>query len=368
MSAKTLLVGTRKGLIEYRPAGGSWKTQRISHAGNPVEYAFHDARSDMQWASLDHGHWGEKLHRSRDGGDSWEEVEIPKFPQGEVVPDRFGNKGATKPARVENIWVISPGADDQPNRMYLGTNPGGLFQSDDGGDSFDLVTPLWNHPSRMGNWFGGGRDTPGIHSIVVDPRDSKHLYVAISCAGVFESRDDGDTWQPRNKGLAADFLPDPSVDVGHDPHFIMACQEHPDVLWMQNHCGVFRTTDGCESWDTLHTDDGPVKFGFPVAAHATEKDTAWVIPGVSDEKRMTIDGQLCVYRTQDGGKSWQPQRNGLPQEHAYDVIYRHALDIDGDTLCFGSTTGNLYFSHDRGDSWECLSNNLPPVYSVRFGH
>jgi hypothetical protein len=365
MRARTLLFGTRKGLLLFEPAAGGWKHRRLAHEGIPVTYACEDARTGTLWASLDHGHWGQKLSRSRNRGETWEEVPAPTYPEGATVAARDAARTA-KPAVMESIWVIQPGGADQPERLYLGTNPGGLFRSDDGGDRFELVRGLWDHPTRQTGWFGGGRDTPGIHSILVDPRDSRRLRVGISCGGVFESTDDGGTWTPRNRGLRADFLPDPGAEVGQDPHFVMACSSHPDVLWQQNHCGIWRSTDGAVSWQAIHQEQGPAKFGFPIAAHADDADTAWVVPGVSDEKRMAIDGALMVCRTEDGGRTWAELREGLPQENAFDVVYRHALDIDGDALAFGSTTGNAYVSADGGESWHCIGNNLPPVYSVRF--
>jgi photosystem II stability/assembly factor-like uncharacterized protein len=169
-----------------------------------------------------------------------------------------------------------------------------------------------------------------------------------------------------NKGLKAPFLPTPEAETGHDPHFVALCPAEPETLWQQNHVGVYISRDGAASWAEVSQEIGPVGFGFPVAVHAQRPETAWVVPGVSDEQRMAVGGSLCVCRTEDGGKSWTELREGLPQENAYDVVYRHALDIDGETLAFGSTTGNLYLSEDGGELWKCVGGNLPPIYSVRF--
>lgn len=366
--ANKLLLGTRKGLFIFEETANGWRAVQTAHLGQPVEYATRDPRNGTVWAAIDNGHWGEKLHRSRDEGASWEEIELPKYPEGERVFLPFSqDEDKTKAATLENVWMIQPGADDQPDRLYLGTNPGGLFVSDDGGENFELNRGLWDHPSRMGgSWFGGGRDTPGIHSIAIHPEDHDHMFVGLSCAGIFETRDGGENWTPRNKGMKAPFLPDPDAEVGHDPHFIMMCATSPDTIWQQNHHGVYVSKDGAASWTEVSQENGPVGFGFPVAVHAKKPDTAWVVPGVSDEQRMAVGGSLCVCRTEDGGSSWTELREGLPQQMAYDVVYRHAMDIQADALAFGSTTGNLYYSADGGELWQTLGNNLPPIYSVRF--
>ena len=363
--AQRLLVGTRKGLFVLTSGKSGWKVRDYALGAAPVPYAFRDSRDGTLWASLDHGHWGAKLKRSRDNGKTWEEIEAPKYPKSaRIKPWMMGGKKV--PATLTYIWVISPGGDDQPGRLYLGTEPGGLFRSDDGGDTFQLVKGLWNHPSRLDQWFGGGRDNAGIHTVMVDPRDSRRVLVGVSCAGVFETRDDGKTWEPRNKGLHADFLPDPKAEVGQDPHFIDAGAAHFDHLWMQNHCGIYRSTDGAASWKRVSKAGEVAHFGFAVAADEDDPDTAWVVPAVSDTHRTAVGGKLVVCRTTDGGKSWRTLRKGLPQQHAYDVTFRHALDHADGNLAFGTTTGNLYLSSNRGQSWECLGHNFPPIYSVRF--
>ena len=208
---------------------------------------------------------------------------------------------------------------------------------------------------------------PGIHSIIVDPRNPDHIHVAVSTAGVIETTDGGRSWQSRSRGMTNDYSPDPEAEWCHDPHFVTACAGQPDHLWQQNHCGVFYSDDGAQHWRKVSVPEAGVHFGFPVAADAQDGRTAWVVPARSDMARMAIEGGLFVARTSDGGQSWQAFTNGLPQDNAYDIVLRHGLDVAGDTLCFGSTTGNVYLSEDRGESWHCLGNNFPPVYSVRFG-
>ncbi len=391
----TLLLGTRKGTVILDRNTAGWRPRAIAHAGVPICYAARDPRDGTLWASLDHGHWGTKLSRSRDAGASWEEVTPPRFPKGAryivkylPTPDFDPNAPAGEPeyadATVFKIWTLAFGNADQSGRLYAGTIPGGLFVSDDGGDSWALNRPLWNHESRGGDLFIGeatsenrwagtpasadyGVFEPGIHSIVVDPSAGDHLHVAVSTAGVLESSDGGQSWTGRNRGMLMDYLPNPAAEWGHDPHCVTACPGQPDHLWQQNHCGVFYSDDGARNWRKVSVPEAGVHFGFPVVADAHDGRTAWVVPARADSERMAIDGGLFVARTSDGGQSWQTFRDGLPQDNAYDIVLRHALDIAGERLCFGSTTGNLYLSEDRGESWRCLGNNFPPIYSVRFG-
>ena len=355
----TLLVGTRKGLIVLRQKPNGWKFDQTHFTGIPVSLAYVDPRDKTWWACLDHGHWGQKLHRSRDEGNSWEEIEAPKYPEGTEMKEGV-------PASLRYMWAFAQAGGDKPGELYIGTEPGGLFHSKDHGDSWELVQSLWDHPSRKEHWFGAGRDYPGIHSLLIDPRDTNHLYAGVSVAGVFESTDAGKTWDVRNKGLRADFLPDPQAEVGHDPHMMVACPTQPDVLWQQNHCGIYRSSDGAKSWQDVTDADGPAKFGFAIAVDHNDPDQAWVVPAVSDEIRVAVDGALCVCRTDDGGKSWQNFRDGLPQQNCFDLVYRHALDNRGEELVFGTTTGNLFHSPDRGASWDLLGYTLPMVYSVDF--
>jgi len=354
-----IAVGTRNGLLTLSQQGNGWTVVDEAHMGARVSYAISDPRSDLLYACLEHGHWGTKLQRSADGGQTWEEIPAPKYPEGAELKDG-------RPAVLRYQWCLVPGAEDQPGRLYMGTEPGGLFVSDDGGDSWHLNEPLWSHPSRKEVWFGGGFDEPGIHSILVDPRDSDCISVGISVAGMFTSRDGGVSWEPRNRGLHADFLPNPDVEIGHDPHLIVKCGAEPNVLWQQNHCGVFYTTDAGLQWKCVSQADGPVNFGFAVAVDPLAGKTAWVIPAVSDEVRVAVDRKLCVCRTDDHGETWQVFRQGLPQEDCYDFAFRHALDLSGDRLVFGTACGSLYLSDDRGESWTCLASHLPPIYSVRF--
>lgn len=355
----TLLLGTRKGLIAYHASNSLWEVENLSFEGQPVSIAYADPRTGTWWACLDHGHWGVKLHRSADRGANWEEVSAPTYPEGEEVKDGV-------PASTRYIWSMMHGGIQSRSRLWVGTDPGGLFVSEDGGNNFQLVESLWKHPTRKEGWFGGGRDLPGIHSIVLDPRNEDHLYIGISCAGVFETTDGGKSWEIRNKGLRAEFLPDPETGVGHDPHIVVAAPSDPDTLWQQNHCGIFRSTNGAASWQEVSQPNGPARFGFAIAVAEDDPAQAWVAPAHSDGNRTAIKGALCICRTDDGGKTWKEFRKGLPQHNCFDIVYRHALACSGEALAFGTTTGNLFFSPDRGDNWETINNYLPMVYSVQF--
>ena len=355
----TLLLGTRKGFIAYHSRNGSWEMQNLSFEGIPVSIAFADSRTGTWWACLEHGHWGVKLHRSNDRGATWEEVTAPAYPEGEEIKDGV-------PATTRYIWAMAHGGQNFASRLWIGTDPGGLFMSEDAGNSFQLVESLWKHPTRKEGWFGGGRDQPGIHSVVVDPRNENHIHVGISCAGVFETIDAGKTWEIRNKGLRAEFLPDPDSQTGHDPHILVAAPTNPDILWQQNHCGIFRSTDAAKSWQDVGQPEGPANFGFAIAVAEDNPDQAWVAPANSDMTRTAIKGALCICRTDDGGKSWKDFRKGLPQENCLDIVYRHAMSSSGESVAFGTTTGNLFLSPDRGESWQVLNNYLPMIYSVQF--
>jgi photosystem II stability/assembly factor-like uncharacterized protein len=355
----TLLLGTRKGFIAYHFKNGKWQLENLSFEGSPVSIAYADERNNTWWAALDHGHWGVKLHRSKDRGNTWQEVAAPAYPEGEEVKDGV-------PAATRYIWAMTNGGNNYLSRLWIGTDPGGLFISEDEGNSFHLVESLWKHPTRKTNWFGGGRDLPGIHSVVVDPRNENRIHVAVSCAGVFETADAGKTWEVRNKGLKSEFLPDQNAEIGHDPHILVAAPTNPDVLWQQNHCGIFRTVDGAKNWEAVSERGQLAHFGFAIAVADDNPDQAWVAPAHSDEIRVAIKGSLSICRTDDGGKSWKELRNGLPQQNCFDIIYRHALASSGEAVVFGTTTGNLFFSDDRGESWDVINNYLPMIHSVQF--
>lgn len=383
--SQQVLIGSRKGTFIVEKTNNRWRPRLVGHAGVGTNYVARDPYTGTLWAALGHGHWGAKLSRSTDNGNTWEDAPQIKYPTGArylapPLPGEDANAAVvTKPATLLKLWVLAFGPK---GRIYVGTIPGGLFISEDGGESFELNRALWNHPSRGGDlfngegsgithWFGTpaseGEFAPGIHSIAVHPEDPARILVAVSTAGVLETTDGGNSWHGRNKGMLNDYLPDSAAEWGHDPHSIAQCPSDPKHVWQQNHSGVFYSNNGAQSWNPVSQPEQGVYFGFPVAVDQRDGKTAWLVPGKADSERMTIKGALFVARTRDGGQSWEQLREGLPQENAYDVVYRHALDNKGDLLAFGSTTGNLYISESGGDSWITVANNLPPIYSVRFG-
>ena len=351
-----ILVGTRKGLLAFARKNGGWSIVSTDFPGVAVTAVLRDARDGALYAALKHGHFGAKLHRSDDDGRSWKELPAPAFPA-----DAPGT-----PALFQ-IWVLEAGRPEQPGRLWAGAIPAGLFRSDDRGESWQLVTSLWNVPERA-KWFGGGYDDAGIHTVSPDPRDPEQVFVAISCGGVWDSGNDGHSWFLRGDGLVAAYMPPEQAGTREvqDPHRVARCAAAPDVMWMQHHNGVFCSTDAGVSWSRLSLpgDD----FGFAVAAHPKDPQTAWFVPAMKDEMRMPRDGALAVTRTRDGGKTWESLREGLPQRDAYDLIYRHGLDVDetGTRLAMGSTTGGLWVSDNGGERWQLVNAHMPPIYAVRF--
>lgn len=354
--AAELFIGTRKGLFKFERIAGTWQQTYVAFLGEPVTAFLVDPRSGHWYAALSHGHFGAKLHRSTNRGAIWEELVMPAFP-------KTGEEDAPS---VNQIWALEAGGADRPGVIWVGTLPAALFRNDDHGVApWQLVEGLWNLPERK-RWFGGGTDDPALHSVCVDPRSSDRIVIATSCGGVWRSEDAGQSWACRSKGLFAEYMPperreDPNIQ---DVHRLVQCRDRPDHFWCQHHNGVFHSTSDLAHWEY----DGP-RFGFGVAVHPGDPAKAWFVPAIKDELRVPKDGHLVASRTQDGGTSFEELSKGLPHGPSYDLVLRHALDIDqiGDTLAFGSTTGNLFVSEDQGDSWRAASHHLPPIYVVRFG-
>jgi hypothetical protein len=369
-TSPALLLGTRKGFFAVDPANSENPVRHTAFLGDEANLVVKDPRDGAFYAALYLGHFGVKLHRSEDGGASWQEIATPVYPErpAGVEPEMNPFSGKETPWKLLKIWALQPAGSDEPGVLWCGTIPGGLFRSENRGESWELCRPLWDRPERK-KWFGGGEDFAGIHSILIDPKDSRHLACGVSCAGVWRTRDGGQTWAQSAHGMRAEYMPpDMAFDPeAQDPHIIASSAATPEIVWAQHHNGIFKSSDGGLNWTECK--NVPVSaFGFAVVTHPHDARTAWFVPAVKDETRIPVDGALCVLRTRDGGETWDILREGLPQVHAYDLVFRHALDVDpsGERLAFGSTTGNLYVSEDGGDSWRCVSSTLPPIYSVRW--
>ena len=357
----TLYVATRKGLFTVEKNGGRWRFGEPAFLGDPVTAVLRDPRDGTLFAALNLGHFGVKMRRSEDGGKTWQEQTTPAYPaQPEDAP------GA--PWKLVQVWTLETGGADEPGVIWAGTIPGGLFRSADRGETWALVRPLWDMPERL-QWMGGGYDHPGLHSIVVDPRDSRHLLIAVSTGGVWESRDRGETWAVRSSGMFAAYMPPDQREnpIAQDVHRMVACRSHPDAMWVQHHNAMFRSTDGAAHWSEVKA-PALSNFGFAVAVDPNDGDTAWFVPAVKDEQRIPVRGEFAVTRTRDGGRTFDVLREGLPPAPAYDLVYRHGLDIDssGQRLALGSTTGGLWVSENQGDSWQCVSAHFPPIAAVRW--
>ena len=355
-----LYVGTRKGLFELTRSDRGWEIVDVQFLGDPVASVLAESDGSV-YAALDLGHFGAKLWR-RGADGAWSELAVPVFP---AKPDDDADD--PHPWSLGKIWVLEPGG--MPGRLWAGTMPGGLFRSDDGGQSWSLNEPLWRMPERR-QWQGvAGGEQPGINSVLIDPRNPDDIRIGVSTAGVWASADAGASWRLINRGMHAEYMPPERRDdpIVQDVHRLARCAADPEIVWCQHHNGVFRSEDGGATWRELMA-IRPSKFGFAVAAHPHDPDTAWFLPAVKDERRIPVDGKVVVTRTRDAGRSFEVLRNGLPQRHAYDLVWRHALAVDasGDRLAFGSTSGGFWISEDGGDSWTMPEMRLPPVAAVRF--
>jgi hypothetical protein len=362
---QTLFIASRKGLFVIHGEGEQWNVAAHHFAGDPVTQVLADPRSGDWYAALRLGHFGAKLRKSMDQGATWTDVGTPAFP---TKPTRGPLAEDPTPWNVELIWSLVPGGKDEPGVMWAGCMPAGLFKSEDSGQTWMLNKPLWEDPRRL-LWMGGGNDYPGMHSVLVDPRNARCIRLAVSCGGVWQTSDGGETWTLTAEGMKADYLP-PEIEQDpntQDPHRMVQCASYPDVLWVQHHCGIYRSSNGGILWEAI-APPLPSGFGFAVACDPTDPLRAWFAPAQADSHRYPVDGKMVVTRTDDGGNSFRILDQGLPDHDAYHLVYRHSMELapDGQTLALSSTTGGLWISPDQGEHWHCVSRDLPPVAALRW--
>jgi photosystem II stability/assembly factor-like uncharacterized protein len=368
-----LLIATKKGafILQSDAKRRTWSLQGPHFLGHIVHHLMLDPRDGRTLLlAAKTGHLGPTVFRSTNFGKTWKEAAKPpafaKAPEGETG------------RAVDHVFWLTPGHASEPGVWYAGTSPQGLFRSEDGGQSWESITGFNDHPMNLA-WTGGPQNgTPDgakLHSVMVDPRDANHLYLGMSSGGVFESTDKGATWQPLNAGCEANFLPDPYPEFGHDPHCVRLHPANPDVLYQQNHCGIYRMDRSANGngnrWERIGT-KMPKKIGdigFPMVVHPRDPKTCWVFPmdGTQVWPRTSPGGKPAAYVTRNAGKTWQRQDNGLPQEQAWLTVFRQAMTADAHDpvgVYFGTTCGEIWGSTNEGEKWTCLARHLPHVYAV----
>jgi photosystem II stability/assembly factor-like uncharacterized protein len=352
-----LLVGTMKGafLLRSNGARGRWETAGPYFPGQSIYALALDQRGGRRrlFAGGGDEHWGPLVFTSDDFGRTWDNPEQSKvkFPEG-------------LDAAVKRVWQIVPGADSAGRVLYAGVEPAALFESRDAGATWSLIRGLWDHPHRP-QWQPGGGGLC-LHTILAGP-DPDHLTVAISTGGVYRSEDSGRSWQARNQGVRAQFLPDKHPEFGQCVHKIVRHPSRPERMFLQNHWGLYRTENAGESWQDI-ANGVPSDFGFAMAMHPHDPDTVYIVPIESDMFRCTPEGKLRVYRTRDGGESWEPLTRGLPQKNALETILRDAMDVDELNpagVYFGTRSGSIWGSSDGGSSWSELIDGLPAITCVK---
>lgn len=365
LSGVRVLVGTRKGAFiltsdakrqQWDVSGPHFAGWQIYHVkGSPAD-------PNRLYASQSSGWFGQLIQRSDDGGNTWQPVGN-KFEYAGVPGTHQTFDGTAQPWKFNRVWHLEPSLTD-PDTVYAGVEDAALFRSTDGGQSWGELSGLRTHGS-------GPRWQPGaggmcLHTILLDPVNPRRIFVAISAAGAFRSEDAGETWQPINRGLKSQYIPDVEAEVGHCVHRIAMHPSRPNVLFMQKHWDVMRSDNGGDSWHEI-SGDLPTDFGFAIDVHAHEPETIYVVPIKSDSEHFPPDGKLRVYRSRTGGSQWEALTQGLPQSDCYVNVLRDAMAVDSLDSCgvyFGTTGGQVYASADAGDNWSPIVRDLPAVLSV----
>jgi photosystem II stability/assembly factor-like uncharacterized protein len=351
-----LLVGTQKGLFRLTSdeERQEWQIEGPHIAGYEILHAWIDARvAGRAYAAASHLVWGAHIYRSDDGGQSWQSLSsTPQHPPG------------LHPERLRAVWYLAPGPAGEPHTLYAGIDPAGLFISRDAGGHWAPVTALNEHPTRS-TWepAKGGFSLHSIHQPETAP---ERLYMAISAGGAYRSDDRGASWYPINQGVRAEHLPDRYPASGHNVHRLVAHPMQPDRLYRQCYNGVYRSDDGGLHWTEI-TAGLPSDFGYALVCERDDADAVYVVPVASTHMRTMPDGRLRVYHSRDAGRSWQALCEGLPQSHVYVSVLREAMaldDLDSCGVYFGTSSGHLFASADRGRHWRCIAQFLPRILSV----
>ncbi len=365
MSGVRLLVGTRKGAFVLNSDGSrrAWSIEGPHFAGWEI-YHLKGSPSDPDriYASQSSSWFGQVVHRSDDGGKSWQTVGNDFSYAGETGTHQWFD-GTPHPWEFARVWHFEPSLDD-PDTVYAGVEDAAIFRSTDGGVSWTELAGLRGNDT--GPRWQPGAGGMAVHTVILDPSHPDRMFVAISAAGVFRSDDAGESWRPMNKGLRSEFMPEAEAEVGHCVHRIAQHPTRPDTLFMQKHWDVMRSDDAGASWYEV-SGDLPSDFGFPIDVHAHEPDTVYVVPITSDSVHFPPDGRLRVYRSRSGGGEWEPLAEGLPRANCYTNVLRDAMDVDHLDPCgvyFGTTGGEVYGSADGGDHWSAIVEHLPAVLSV----
>ncbi|HLK19239.1 MAG TPA: sialidase family protein [Bryobacteraceae bacterium] len=365
MSKVRVLVGTRKGAFILTSDGKreNWKVSGPHFAGWELYHVKGSpADPNRLYASQSSGWFGQIIQRSNDGGETWEPVGN-KFVYEGVPGTHQWYDGTQHPWEFKRVWHLEPSLTD-PDMIFAGVEDAAMFKSTDGGKNWHELPGLRGHGS-------GPRWQPGaggmcLHTILLDPVNPGRMFIAISAAGAFRSGDGGETWQPINKGLKSESIPDPNAEVGHCVHRIAQHRSRPDTLFMQKHWDVMRSDDAGDNWREV-SGNLPTDFGFVIDVNSNEPETIYVVPIKSDQEHFPLEGKLRVYRSRTGGNEWEALTNGLPQSNCYVNVLRDAMAVDSLDKCgvyFGTTGGQVYVSPDAGEHWSPIVHDLPAVLSV----